>query len=224
MCGRYSLTADLDHLVAHFQATARLAGLLPRYNIAPSQSVVIVRNQPETQERELSSVHWGLIPSWAKDPKIGNRLINARAETLSEKPSFRAAFRRRRCLLPATGFYEWHQHDEVKQPYNFCRRDGEVFALAGLWEHWQRADGSVLESCLVITVPADYRMESYQQRMPAIVEPTDYDTWLSVESPAPHLHDVLLRASMAGMEIYPVSTRVNAPIHDEPDCLDPLAS
>jgi putative SOS response-associated peptidase YedK len=181
-----------------------------------------VRLMPGTEERELTFLHWGLIPSWSKDRKIGSRLINARSETVTEKPSFRAAFKRRRCLIPADGFYEWQRQGSRKQPIYIHSHDGAPFALAGLWETWQAADGSVIDSCTILTTEPNELMEPIHNRMPVILEPPDYDTWLHPgDNPNVALH--LLRPyASEKMAAYPVSTLVNNPRNDSPDCIVPL--
>ncbi|MCS7040325.1 MAG: SOS response-associated peptidase, partial [Anaerolineae bacterium] len=178
MCGRFTLTASGDELASLFDLE-QAPNLEPRYNIAPTQPVAVVRLDREGRRREFTLMRWGLIPSWAKDIHIGNRLINARAETLTEKPAFRTAFRRRRCLIPANGFYEWQKPTAGrKQPYFIGLPDRRPFAFAGLWEHWEGADGSVLDSCAIITTAANERVRVLHDRMPVILERTDFGDWL----------------------------------------------
>jgi putative SOS response-associated peptidase YedK len=176
MCGRYSLTTPTEALVALF-AAGPLEGFSPRYNIAPTQLVPAVRMSEG--ERAWAWLRWGLIPSWAKDPAIGNRMINARAETVADKPAFRAALRRRRCLLPADGFYEWEKRDGAKQPYHIALADRAPFAFAGLWEHWQGDEA--IESCTILTTAANRRLAPIHPRMPVILAPEHYDIWLDTE-------------------------------------------
>lgn len=226
MCGRFALIAPGETLIEQFELGPSQAStsstVAPRYNIAPSQPVLAVRLEPVTGERELAFLQWGLIPSWSKDSKIGSRMINARSETVAEKPSFRAAFKRRRCLIPADGFYEWQRQGDRKQPVYIRSRDGAPFALAGLWETWHSADGSIIDSCTILTTKPNELMEPIHNRMPVILEPPDYSTWLHPgDNPNVALH--LLRPYPAEkMAAYPVSTLVNNPRNDSPDCIVPL--
>ncbi|MCX7853872.1 MAG: SOS response-associated peptidase [Caldilineales bacterium] len=223
MCGRFTLTASGDELASLFDLE-QAPNLEPRYNIAPTQPVAVVRLDREGRRREFTLMRWGLIPSWAKDIHIGNRLINARAETLTEKPAFRTAFRRRRCLIPANGFYEWQKPTAGrKQPYFIGLPDRRPFAFAGLWEHWEGADGSVLDSCAIITTAANERVRVLHDRMPVILERTDFGDWLDPTTTPDRLFH-LLRPYPFEMLIYPVSTLVNAPENDRPECIVPLAS
>ncbi len=221
MCGRFALLAPGDSLAEQFHLTDTPT-LAPRYNIAPTQPVAAVRLADHTHERELVLFHWGLIPSWSKDIKRGARMINARAETASEKPSFRAAFKRRRCLIPSDGFYEWQKLGREKQPMYIHAQDGKLFGLAGLWEVWQSADGSLIESCAILTTEPNELMAPIHNRMPVIIEPGEYGMWLE---PGPHPEDArhLLRPYPAAkMHAYPVSSHVNSPYNDTPQCMAPL--
>lgn len=220
MCGRFTLFEPAEELAQVFGLPG--ADLpRPRYNIAPSQPVAAVRLSPEGGERELALLRWGLVPSWAKDPSIGNRMINARAETVTEKPAFRSAFRSRRCLVPANGFYEWKRAQGRKQPYYVRMRDGRPFAMAGLWERWQGPSGSAIESCLLVTTQANTLLAPIHDRMPAILSPGDYDSWLS----APGAEGLRLLSlfrpyppeEMAALE---VGTRVNNPANDFPELIE----
>lgn len=230
MCGRFALIDSLETIAEAFSLDPTPAlttmELLPRYNIAPTQPIMAVRLEPHTGKRELTALQWGLIPSWSKDPKMGSRLINARAETAAEKPAFRAAFRRRRCLIPASGFYEWQQltnNGKKKQPMYVHAADGRPFGLAGLWESWHSGDGSVIESCTILTTNANRLMAPIHDRMPLIIEPADYDSWLDPDlEPDEALH--LLRPYPAEkMVAYPVSTLVNSAHNEQPECIEPLA-
>jgi len=225
MCGRYTIRSS-GKLLADFFGLAQEPVLAARYNVAPSQPVPIVRvirANPETKERELVPVRWGLVPSWADDPAIGNRLINARAETVASKPSFRSAFKNRRCLVPADGFYEWKREGNQKQPVYIRRKDGQPFAFAGLWEQWER-EGEVIESCVIITTEANELMAEYHDRMPVIVDPKDYDLWLDPEVQDLAKLEPLLRPCPSDeMEVYPVSRLVNDPKHEDPKCVEPSA-
>lgn len=228
MCGRFTLTATPEQLAQLFALPAE-PNLAPRYNIAPTQPVAIVRMEPKTKQREWALVQWGLVPSWSKDPSIGARMINARAETAPEKPSFRAAFKRRRCLVPASGFYEWKKLDKRKQPYYITMDNGQPFGFAGLWEFWQGADGSALETCTILTTEPNELMAELHNRMPVIVAPEDYAMWLgSGEEETPRELDQLqhlLRAYPAGaMQAVPISTYVNSPHNEGPTCIEPLTA
>lgn len=197
----------------------------PRYNIAPSQGILAVRAAPDGGDgaREAAVLRWGLVPSWAKDPDIGNRMINARAETVAEKPSFRAAFRRRRCLVPATGFYEWRAASGPKQPYTIGMADGGPFAMAGLWEHWTEPDGAAVETCAILTTEANELLRPIHARMPVIVAPSDFDLWLDPALAMPELLAPLLRPfDAAAMAAHPVSRHVNNVRNDDPACLEPV--
>jgi putative SOS response-associated peptidase YedK len=177
MCGRYTLRVSPAELAEIFE-TLRTIEWSPRYNIAPTQTVVAVR-QGE-QGRELARVRWGLIPSWAKDAKIGNNLINARADGVATKPSFRHAFKKKRCLIPVDGFYEWQvvPGQKTKQPFHIGLQDAPVFAFAGLWESWTDPEGKPVESSSIITTDANEAMAAVHNRMPVILDPKDYDEWL----------------------------------------------
>ena len=194
-----------------------------RYNVAPTQDVPIVR-ATGTGGRELARARWGLVPSWAKDIAIGARMINARAETVAEKPSFRAAFKSRRCLVPADGFYEWRNGPAGKQPYRITLADGEPFAFGGLWERWDKApDGRTVESCTIITTLANDLLRPIHARMPVILDPGDYDPWLEAGAMPPAETARLLKPFPDHrMKAYPVATRVNNPRNDDPECLEPL--
>jgi putative SOS response-associated peptidase YedK len=197
--------------------------LAPRYNIAPSQDILAVRTARGGGSREIALLHWGFIPRWAKDPGLGGGMINARAETLSEKPSFRNAFRDRRCLVPADGFYEWRRLSGRKQPYYITLRDGGPFAIAGLWERREGEDGSVLESCALITTAANDLLMPVHDRMPAIVPPKAYDLWLDAGVREARSLAALLRPFPSGeMSAVAVGPRVNDPRHESPDCIVPL--
>jgi putative SOS response-associated peptidase YedK len=236
MCGRFTLRAPASAVAEAF-SLLDVPPLEPRFNIAPSQPVPVVRLSPgpaETAgggpqgERQLAFLRWGLIPSWADDPAIGNRLINARAETAAEKPAFRAAFRQRRCLLVADGFYEWRQLGHTKgsprQPYFFQMRDGRPLGFAGLWESWEGPDRARIESSTILTTAASELVRPIHDRMPVILAPADYARWLdpAVDRAEPLLG--LLRA-YAGEALVAcaVSPWVNSPAHDDPRCIEPAA-
>jgi len=177
MCGRYRLTAKDRAIAKHFELDEAEVLWKARYNIAPTQEVAVVRQDPKRPQRKFSVMRWGLIPYWAKDPSIGYKTINGMAETAAEKPAFREAMKRRRCLVPADGFYEWRQSGGKKQPYHIRPRDGKPLAFAGLWEHWHRGD-EVIDSCTVLTTQANATVLPMHDRMPLIVDPRDYDLWL----------------------------------------------
>jgi putative SOS response-associated peptidase YedK len=226
MCGRITLAAtpkQLRDLFAIAETSAQAASVLkPRFNIPPSQAILAVRQNPDHGGRELVPLRWGLIPSWAKDPKIGNRLINARAESLTEKPSFRSALQHRRCLIPADGFFEWKKRSGQREPYCVRLRDGQPFALAGLWDQWLSPDGEVVESCTIVTTDANDLVRPLHDRMPVIVDPRDYDRWLDRRLHDPEqLQEILKPYPSAALTAYPVNSMVNDPRRDDPQCLEP---
>jgi putative SOS response-associated peptidase YedK len=225
MCGRYTLTQSGGAIATAFDL-GQVPEVVPRYNIAPTQPVPAILATAEA-ERQFKLLYWGLIPSWSKDFKIGARLINARAETVAEKPSFRAAFKRRRCLIVADGFYEWQRLDTGKQPYYIYvghqMDDHPPFAFAGLWEHWESSDGDWIDSCTILTTAANDLMHPIHERMPVILPEADYDLWLdpTVQS-ADKLQALLQPYPSEAMTAYPVSTAVNSPKHDDPALLQPV--
>jgi putative SOS response-associated peptidase YedK len=220
MCGRFTLTTKAEILADWFHV-ANVAALAPRYNIPPSAQVLAVRQLPDN-ERELVALRWGLIPHWAKDPSVGNRLANARAESAAEKPSFRESFRRRRCLIPADGFYEWKRAAGRKEPYYIRLRDGHPIGFAGLWDRWRNPDGEPIESCTVLTTDANELVRALHDRMPVIVDPKDYAAWLDPNLQEPGSLQHMLRPFRADQMIaFPVSRRVNDPRNEAPDCIEP---
>jgi putative SOS response-associated peptidase YedK len=222
MCGRFTLITPAETIAEQFQLP-EVPSLSPRYNIAPTQPVAAVRQSPEKGGPELAMLHWGLIPFWAKDPKIGARMINGRSETVAEKPAFRAAFRRRRCLVPADGFYEWQRLERGKQPFYIRPRDDRPFAIAGLWEHWEGPGGAV-ESCTLLTTEPNDLVRPLHNRMPVILHPQDYDLWLDPGVQEPALLQPLLRPSPPEeMLAYPISRWINKPANEGPRCIEPLA-
>jgi len=195
----------------------------PRYNIAPSQSVAAVRAASSGSGSEIALLRWGLIPSWSKYSAIGNRLINARAETVREKPSFRSAFKRHRCLIPANGFYEWQRLERGKQPYYIRMRDGRLFAFAGLWDRWEGGGEDTVETCTILTTAANSVLAPIHDRMPVVLPQGEYARWLDptlrdTDSLAP----LLIPFPPEEMVAYPVSPRVNAPSVDDERCVAPL--
>lgn len=242
MCGRYTLTDPGEGLIRHFRLPGLPEDYRPRYNVAPTQPVLVVVGG---EERRAGMLRWGLIPSWAKDASVGSRLINARAETVAEKPSFRNAFRRRRCLIPADGFYEWQATNGRKRPMRIVRKDGGLFAFAGLWESWRprpapsaigvptggdagaQSNGSaadqVIYTCTIITTAANDALRPIHERMPVILPPEAYDLWLDRDVDDPEALLPLLKPRPDDeLTAYPVSTIVNDVRNDAPDCIKPL--
>jgi len=221
MCGRFTRTENMQHL-AELLGLPIPPPLAPRYNIAPSQLVACVRTNPETTEREWVELQWGLVPSWAKEASIGHKLINARGETVAEKPSFRKAFTHRRCLVLADGFYEWKREGTTKQPYYIRMKDHRPFAFAGLWERWEKVDPAI-ESCSLITIGSNAVMEPIHHRMPVILATTQYAEWLDASLQETERLNRLLRPfPPEEMEAYPVSLMVNNPRNDHPECVVPI--
>ncbi|MCO6452217.1 MAG: SOS response-associated peptidase [Caldilineales bacterium] len=221
MCGRFSLTSSAEELATLFDLDAA-PELPPRYNIAPTQLVAAVRFNSDSGQREMTLFRWGLIPFWSKDLAIGSRLINARSETVAEKPAFRAAFKSRRCLIPASGFYEWQKQNGGKQPHLIGMEDGKPFAMAGMWEHWEGGDGSIIESCTILTTTANKMIERVHNRMPVILDRQDFSDWLDPATATGILHHLLRPYPAEEMMAYPVSTIVNSPVNDVPACVEPL--
>ena len=221
MCSRYSLTSPPEAVRETF-GYANVAEFPPRYNIAPTQPVAIVRREA-TGERALALVRWGLIPSWAKDPSKLSTLINARSETAAEKPSFRSSMRHRRCIVPADAFYEWTGKPGGKQPHMIRLRSGQIMGFAGLWEHWLGADGSEIETMAILTVQANADMAGIHDRMPVILDPDLYEHWLDCRSGSSvGLSDVLRSPPAGSMEITAVSRELNNPRNDRPDVQSPV--
>jgi len=221
MCGRFTLTITPEQLQEAIPGLITPTGMAPRYNIAPSQPVAVV---PNDGLNKLDFYIWGLIPSWAKDPSIGSRMINARGETLVEKPSFRSAFRRRRCLIPADGFYEWMQNpgSKSKTPMYIKLKSGEPFALAGLWENWNAPDGSNILSCTIITTTPNALLEPIHNRMPVILPREAYARWLEPNEVNPaQLQELIQPYPAEAMTAYAVSSLVNRPENDLAACIQP---
>jgi putative SOS response-associated peptidase YedK len=209
-------------LIEHF-GLGRIPSLPPRYNIAPSQEVAVVRHSLEAPFRRLDMLRWGLIPSWSKDPSTAYRMINARGESVAEKPAFRRAFRQRRCLVAADGFYEWKKTERQKQPYFIHLQDHSPLAFAGLWESWQppAAHEDPIETCTIITTDANELMRELHDRMPAILAPDQYALWLDPDVQDPKRVQPLLAPYPAdAMVAAPVSTYVNSPAHDDAKCVE----
>ena len=221
MCGRFIQRASGDDLAERFHLSAP-AALPPRYNLAPSQSVWAVR-AAAAGGRELFALRWGLAPAWAPEPRTAYQTHNARAETAAEKPTYRQAFRRRRCLIPADGFYEWRPIGARKQPYCIAPADGRPFAFAGLWERWER-DGQVLESCTILVTQANAQVAPIHDRMPVILDPAAEARWLDPELTDPAvLRPLLVPCPPERLRVWPVSGAVNSSRHDGPDLMAPVA-
>jgi putative SOS response-associated peptidase YedK len=222
MCGRFTLRNPNLLQRELFQLTD-IPALPQRFNIAPTQTIAAVRQLPSSKHRELALVRWGLVPSWAQDPKIGNTLINGRSETAATKPAFRSAFKARRCLIPADGFYEWHRTADGKQPYYIHRRDNQPFAFAGLWERWHDPNNGELETATILTTDANDLMRPIHNRMPVILRAEDYDRWLDPGNNDRQLLEPLLKpGEPKGFEATAVSTYVNSPRHDDARCVEPV--
>ncbi|MGD0060526.1 MAG: SOS response-associated peptidase [Verrucomicrobiia bacterium] len=222
MCGRYTLTADLEKVADRFGAPLPPASATynPRFNIAPTQAVIVVGDDGKRYMKEML---WGLIPSWAKDPGIGNRMINARAETLAEKPAFRAALKKRRCIIPADGFYEWQKLSGGKQPLRIVLKSREPFGFAGLWERWLSPEGEEVLSCTIVTTEANELLKPVHERMPVILTRDAETAWLDPKTQDPEKLLPLLRQYPSDeMEFYPVSREVNSPAVDKPSNIQPI--
>ncbi len=217
MCGRYTLIADIGDLAQRFEFDGADFSYDPGYNIAPTESVLTVRN---VKGREASLMRWGLVPFWAKDPKIGARMINARAETVAEKPAFRNALKKRRCLVLADGYYEWQKTPVGKKPYRIIMKSGEPFAMAGLWETWKDHQGNIVPSCTIITTATNDFLSPIHNRMPVILPRGSEEIWLnpSIEEPATLAH-MLVPSPSGGLDAYEVSTLVNFSRNDGPELI-----
>ena len=221
MCGRFSLKTPPRSIQEHFHLTETV-DLSPRYNIAPSQPIAVVRLLPGKDFRSLDMLRWGLIPHWAKDMNIGYKLINARGETLAQKPSFRTSFKKQRCLIAADGFYEWKHSGKTKQPFYVQLKKKTVFGFAGLWESWNSSDGNIIESCTIITTSPNELIRGIHDRMPVILHPKNYETWLQDSPSMNSLQHLLMPYPADEMEIFQVSSEVNSPKNDSPSCLAPV--
>jgi putative SOS response-associated peptidase YedK len=222
MCGRFVLAVDPNQLTLEFGAVAG-ANFTPNYNVAPTQSIAVITNE---LPRSISSARWGLVPSWAKDLSMGAKMINARSETVEEKPAFRAAFKRRRCLIPASGFYEWQvQDDGKKAPMYIHLNDRDLFAFAGLWEVWNTPEGDELRTCTILTTEANAFMKSIHERMPVIVEREHYADWLAPgDAPAQALKPLLRGFDPAKMTAHEVSKAVNRAGFSSPELIEPVSA
>jgi putative SOS response-associated peptidase YedK len=221
MCGRFAQRTDPKKLARAFQVN-EAPEIETRYNIAPTQEILSVTESEGG--REMRFFKWGLIPSWAKDVSIGARLINARAETVEEKPSFREAFKKRRCIIPADGFYEWQRTGGRKQPFFFQMRDESPFGFAGLWERWKGEGEEVIESCTILTTEANEVLKEVHDRMPVILHPEDYELWLDDDVRKRELIRGLLRPYLSSeMTSYPVATAINSPHNQGPSLIERVA-
>jgi putative SOS response-associated peptidase YedK len=219
MCGRFALFSPAEVVAGEFGLDAP-PPLAARYNIAPTQPVLAIRQGADGRPQS-TFFQWGLIPGWDKELRMAGKLINARSETAAEKPSFRAALRYRRCIIPADGFYEWQKMNGRKQPYFIRHRDERPLAIAAIWEHWQGADGSEFETCALLTTSANELMRPLHERMPVLLEPEDYGLWLDTAVQKSDQIQHLLRPCPADlMRAYPVSTHVNNVRNDDPRCIE----
>jgi putative SOS response-associated peptidase YedK len=238
MCGRFTLATPAAEWAALFGLDG-VPDLEPRYNIAPTQDVAVVRSttpaqggdvaaaaaDPAAPRRELVELRWGLVPHWARDfDPVGRALINARSETAAEKPSFRDSFRFRRCLVVADGFYEWKPEGRRKQPYWIHREDRRAFAFAGLWDRWTGGEDPPVESCTILTTEANEALRPLHDRMPVILEVGAHATWLDADAPAWELEPLLAASPLETLVFHPVSTLVNHVGNDDPACIEPLRS
>jgi putative SOS response-associated peptidase YedK len=223
MCGRYTLRADPLDVAREAGAAPGVAAFRPRYNIAPTQDVLAYRAR-EDQGAEAAILRWGLIPGWAMDAAIGNRMINARAESVAERPAFRAAFRKRRCAIAADGFYEWKREGKGKQPYLIRLKGDRAFAFAGLWDSWRAPDGGSVETCAIITTEANPLVSAIHDRMPVILTGAAIGAWVGPEANEAALLALLVPFDATMMEAYAVSQRVNRPANDDPAVAAPLGA
>jgi putative SOS response-associated peptidase YedK len=223
MCGRYRLSRRKQIIEEHFDSADWQDDWSPRYNIAPTQTVPVIRQHPKEPRRELSLMCWGLIPSWAKDSSGAARMINARSETAATKPAFRDPLKSRRCLIPADGFYEWQRTSTSKQPFCFEVGDGGLFAFAGLWERWRDPSGQWVKSCSILTTTPNAVTSAVHDRMPVILGKDDYDLWLDpgMQNVAA-ISELLKPCEPQFMRCYAVSSRVNHVGNDDEECSRPV--
>ena len=223
MCGRYRLSRRKQIIEEHFDAGSGEEEWAPRYNIAPTQPIPVVRQNPKEPIRELSLMRWGLIPSWAKDSSVAAKMINARSETAAAKPAFRDPLKFRRCLIPADGFYEWSRTGKTKQPYCFEVNEGDLFAFAGIWDRWKDPSGNWIKTCSILTTTPNAVTSPVHDRMPVILGTDAYDLWLD-----PGMKDVIAATEQLKpydarlMRCYPVSTRINSVANDDAECSAPV--
>jgi len=222
MCGRFVLTANTEAIQTSFDLTTMPATMQPRYNIAPTQPVALITNE---SPHELTFYKWGLIPSWSKDVSAASKMINARSESAAEKPAFRSAFKRRRCIIPADGFYEWQQREGEKVPLFIHFKDRELFGMAGLWEVWHDPDGGEIRTCTILTSDANDFMKPIHNRMPVILHKDDYPLWLSPsEEPISVLQGLMKPYEGDNLTAYPVSKMINRPGNDAPELIQPVGT
>ena len=223
MCGRYRLSRRAEILASYFYAEYEGMEWEARYNIAPTQTVPVIRQDASEPVRRASWMRWGLVPNWAKDVTVGASMINARSETAVEKPAFKELLQRRRCLIPADGFYEWQKNGKSKQPYCFEMMEKEPFAFAGLWDSWRAPDRAILETCTILTTTPNQLLVDVHDRMPVILPAATYDLWLDPGFQDAAAASEMLKPYDAGqMRRYAVSTRVNNVANDEPECSAPV--
>ncbi len=218
MCGRFAIYSSVEAIVDYAKTINRIEKIQANYNVAPGQNIPVVLF--EDQGRIIKLMRWGLVPFWAKEAKMGYRLINARAETVADKPSFRRAFKRNRCLIIANGFYEWRKSD--KQPYYIYPRDTKLFAFAGIWEEWNDPEGQPLHTCSIITTEPNEFMKKIHERMPVILPQQDEDFWISSEIRSPEILLSLLKPFPGAMEAYPVSKEVNSTRNNHQKLVEPV--
>lgn len=223
MCGRFRLGKGREALKKHFGAHNDV-DWDPRYNVAPGQDIVTLRQDRSEPKRHLSLMRWGLIPNWAKDANAGYKMINARCETAADAPAFRDALLSRRCLIPADGFYEWKKQGKAKQPYCFTLHDDSIFAFAGLWDRWKSPEGNWIETCSILTTTPNDLVRDIHDRMPVILPPDNYDLWLDPGfTRRDSIAELLLPLPASAMKKFAVSTRVNDVKNEDPDCSAPAA-
>jgi len=222
MCGRFTLTVSPDTLSNLFKAEWS-SPFKPRYNITPTQQAPVVRTSPADDKLHIDLLKWGLIPSWAKDASIGSHMINARSETVDQKPSFRTALKHRRCIVPASGFYEWQAVEGKKHPLYIKLKDDSLMMFAGIWDHWKNPEGNVTESFSILTTSSNKLIMPLHDRMPVILDPQYKDIWLDNQVSDPERLKPLFSSYPPGqMEMYPVGDLVNSPRNDVPECIQPF--
>jgi putative SOS response-associated peptidase YedK len=223
MCGRYRLSRRKQLIEEHFDTSPWEDDWSPRYNIAPTQAVPVIRQHPKEPVRQISTMRWGLIPNWARDASIATGTINAKSETAATKPAFRDPLKLRRCLIPADGFYEWAKTANGKQPYCFEVKNGELFAFAGLWDGWKDSTGNWIRTCSILTTTPNAVTSTVHDRMPVILDPASYDIWLDPGMQNVAAISELLKPYHAHqMRCYPVSTRINHVANDDEECSRPM--
>jgi putative SOS response-associated peptidase YedK len=223
MCGRYRLSRRKQIIEEHFGSVSGEGDWSPRYNVAPTQPIPVIRQNPTEPVRELSLMRWGLIPSWTKDSSVAATMINARCETAATKPAFRDALKSRRCLIPADAFYEWVRTGKPKQPYCFEVNEGELFAFAGLWDRWRDANGEWIKTCSILTTTPNAVTSAVHDRMPVILNPDGYDLWLDPGmSNVGEISELLKPCDARLMRGYPISSRINHVANDDAECCQPV--